>query len=91
MRGWITDGNESCAKTPLSSLCSDTIEKIDPLLLVSVTVSGTSSRATVHDIIDVDNSMGLDGEKNHLSRVGWLAKGEATTQIRVTNIQDNHF
>lgn len=80
MRGWITDGNESCAETPPSSLCSDTIEKVDPLLLASVTVSGTSSRATVHDIIDVDNSMGLDGEKTHLSRVGWLAKGEATTQ-----------
>jgi hypothetical protein len=79
MRGWITDENESCAETPSSSLYSDTIEKIDPLL-ASVTVPGTPSRATVHDIIDVDNSKGLDEEKTHLSRVGWLAKGEATTQ-----------
>jgi hypothetical protein len=64
-----TDGKESGTSTPLSSVCNNTPDNIDPLLLKSAPVLGTSIRATVYDVIDINNLTGIDEGKSNLAKV----------------------
>jgi hypothetical protein len=76
----VTDGKESGTSTPLSSVCNDTPDNIDPLLLISAPAPGTPIRATVHDVIDIDDLTGIDEGGSHLAEVVWSAKYDGATQ-----------
>jgi hypothetical protein len=76
----VTDGKDSGTSAPLSSVCNDTLDNIDPLLLTSAPAPDTPIRATVHDIIDVDDLTGIDEGESHLAEVIWSAKYNGATQ-----------
>jgi hypothetical protein len=65
----ITDEKESGILTPLLSVCNDISDNIDPLLLISAPTPGTLIRATVHDIIDIDDLTGIEEGGSHLAEV----------------------
>jgi len=76
----VTDGRESGTSTPLSSVCNDTLDNIDPLLLTSAPAPGIPIRAIVHDVIDLDDLTGIDEGKKHIAEVVWSAKYDGATQ-----------
>jgi hypothetical protein len=64
-----TNRKESGISTPLLSVYNDTLNNIDPLLLISASASDTLIRATVYDVIDIDNFTGIDKRGNYLAKV----------------------
>lgn len=52
----ITDGRESGTSTPLSSVCNDTLDNIDPLLLVSTPAADAPFQAPVHDVMNCERT-----------------------------------
>lgn len=72
----VTDGMESGISTPLLSLCNDTLNNIDPLLLASA----PAADAPIHDIINVDNLLDIDEQQNHLAKITWSVKYDGATQ-----------
>jgi len=73
------DGRESGISTPLSSLCNDTLDNIDPLLLASALAADAPIQAPVH-VIDVDDLLDIDERESHLAKIAWSAKYDGATQ-----------
>ncbi|KAF7502846.1 hypothetical protein GJ744_005001 [Endocarpon pusillum] len=79
MPDWITDRNESAVETPPSSVCTDTTENIDPLLLAS---TATPDQTTIHDFIDGDDFIGINEGKRHLLEEDFSVEDAAVIQKR---------
>jgi hypothetical protein len=76
----VTDRTESGISTPLSSLCNDILDNIDPLLLASASAADAPIQAPVYDVIDVDNLLDIDKQESHLAEITWSAKYDGATQ-----------
>jgi hypothetical protein len=76
----IMDGKKSGISTPLSSVCNNTLNNIDPLLFTSALTLGTPIRAMVYDVIDLNDLTVIDKVENHLAEVIWSAKYNGATQ-----------
>jgi hypothetical protein len=77
MPDWITDRNKSAVKTPPSSVCTNTTENIDSLLLVS---TATLDQTIIHDFINRDDFISINEGKRHLLEEDFSVENAAVIQ-----------
>jgi hypothetical protein len=65
----VTDRKKSGISTPLLSVYNNTLNNIDPLLLIPAPALDILIRATIYDIIDIDNLTGIDEKGSYLAEV----------------------
>jgi hypothetical protein len=73
------DGREGGISRPLSFLCNDTLDNVDPLLLASALAADAPIQAPVH-VIDVDGLLDIDERESHLAEIAWSAKYDDAAQ-----------
>ena len=73
------DGREGSISRPLSSLCNDTLDNVDPLLLASALAADAPIQAPVH-VIDVDGLLDVDERESLLAEIAWSAKYDDATR-----------